>query len=87
MSLKGQRKKDGAESISADVFRGNSRRSSIPGRPSMISTAGKPGFAHELATRVVVLMARGQVFDNQDGLVGLGLAIASLAPQGSHGAW
>lgn len=64
----GQLNKDGAESISADVFRGNSRRSSIPARPSLISTAGKPGFAHELATRVVVLKARGRVFDTQDGL-------------------
>lgn len=87
MSLKGQLNEDCAESIFADVFRGNSRRSSIPPRPSLISTAGKPGFAHELATRVVVLKARGRVFDTRDALDGLGLAISSLAPQGSHGAW
>lgn len=36
--------------------------------PSLISTAGKLGFARELVTRVVVLKARGRVFDIQDGL-------------------
>lgn len=60
-----------ADSTSADAFRGISRASSIPPPippPSLISTAGKLGFARELVIRVVILKARGWVFDIRGGL-------------------
>ena len=84
--------KDGAEAISADVFRGNSRRSPRLAPPPLIDQhrRGSFGFARELVTRLVVLKARGRVFDIQDGLgEGAGvwpgsLAVASSAPQGSQ---